>query len=59
LRQAGAVYLPWSSDGRAGGETIGPDEVLVRLVTSFATSDADIDRLLDVARRAPQPGAAE
>jgi threonine aldolase len=59
LRQAGAVYYPWSSRSLAESETIGTEEVLVRLVTSFATTDGDVDRLLDVARRALPRHAAE
>jgi hypothetical protein len=33
--------------------------VLVRLVTSFATTPAEVDRLLDVARATLQRDAAE
>ncbi len=57
LRQAGAVYHPWS--GRSHNETIGADEVLVRLVTSFATAQGDIDNLLAVARGPLRCRAAE
>jgi threonine aldolase len=57
LRRAGATYHPWAS--RSHGETIGGDEVLVRLVTSFATSPGEVDRLLDVARGALRSYAAE
>jgi threonine aldolase len=57
LRRAGASYHPWAS--RSHGETIGGDEVLVRLVTSFATSPGEVDRLLDVARGALRSHAAE
>jgi threonine aldolase len=59
LREAGAVYHPWSSRSLAAGETIGADEVLARLVTSFVTLAADVDRLLDVARGALRRAAAE
>jgi threonine aldolase len=57
LRRSGAAYHPWASSSH--GETIGADEVLVRLVTSFATSPGDVDRLLDVARGALRSHAAE
>jgi threonine aldolase len=59
LREAGAVYHPWSSRSLGEGKTVGADEVLVRLVTSFATAEADVKRLLDVARCALQRDAAE
>jgi len=59
LRAAGAVYHPWSGRSLAPGEAIGADDVLVRLVTSFASTPLDVDRLLDVARAALQRDAAE
>jgi threonine aldolase len=59
LRQAGAVYHPWSSRGLPAGETTGAEEVLVRLVTSFATTDGDVERLLAPARGALRRPAAE
>jgi threonine aldolase len=49
LREAGAVYHPWTTASLAPGETVGPDEVLVRLVTSFATREADVERFLAAA----------
>jgi threonine aldolase len=42
LRAAGANYYVRSSDGL----DVGTDNVLVRLVTSFATEDEDIDRFV-------------
>jgi len=42
LREAGAMFHPWS----APEVQIGPDEQLVRLVTSFATRPAEVDRFL-------------
>jgi threonine aldolase len=59
LRAAGAVYHPWSSRSLAAGETVGADEALVRLVTSFATTESDVDRLLGAARDALKRAAAE
>jgi threonine aldolase len=59
LRRAGAVYHPWSGRSLAAGETIGAEEVLVRLVTSFATMGDDVERLLEVARGALRRHAAE
>jgi threonine aldolase len=55
LREAGAVYHPWSSRSLPSGETVGGDEVLVRLVTSFATAPGDVDRLLGMAGQALRP----
>jgi threonine aldolase len=58
LRQAGAVYHPWSAVSLPAGERIGSDETLIRLVTSFATTPGDVDRFIDIARRAAQNAAA-
>jgi threonine aldolase len=44
LRQAGAVFYDWNAPRNAEFELVG-DEVLVRLVTSFASSPQDIDAL--------------
>ena len=49
LRAAGALYHPWSSAALAPGETIGEEEVLVRLVTSFATRPEAVESLLAAA----------
>jgi threonine aldolase len=43
LKRAGAVYYPWRSAFMPRGATPGPDEVLARLVTSFATTEAEVD----------------
>jgi threonine aldolase len=59
LRNAGAVYHPWSTRSLPKSMSLGADEVLVRLVTSFATTEADVDRLLAAARDALQRHAAE
>jgi threonine aldolase len=42
LKAAGATYYPWPSEGRS----VGADEMLVRLVTSFQTTKGDVDRFL-------------
>jgi threonine aldolase len=47
LRAAGAVYYPWSSNALAA--PISADAVLVRLVTSFATSAEEVDRFIAAA----------
>ncbi|HVW94166.1 MAG TPA: beta-eliminating lyase-related protein [Devosia sp.] len=42
LRAAGAVFHPWTADELAPG----PDEELCRLVTSWATTEEEVDRFL-------------
>ncbi|MDB5590079.1 low specificity L-threonine aldolase [Enterovirga sp.] len=54
LRQAGAVFHPWSGRALAPETTVGPGESLARLVTSFATEADDVDALLRIA--APSGG---
>ena len=44
LRAAGAMYYPWPGDGL----NIGPDRILVRLVTSFQTTQGDVDKFLAI-----------
>jgi threonine aldolase len=46
LRRAGASYYVRSSDGLA----VGTDNVLARLVTSFATEDEDIERFVSLCK---------
>ncbi len=43
LKSAGAFYYPWSAEG-LGVAPAEEDEVLVRLVTSFRTSDEEIEQ---------------
>ena len=50
LRRIGALYHPWSPRSLPPSETIGPDEVLVRLVTSFATDPSAVAALVATAR---------
>ena len=52
LRRAGATYHPWSDRSLSAGEAVGPDEVLVRLVTAFNTSPESVDALLAAGRSA-------
>jgi threonine aldolase len=44
LKAAGATYYPWS--------VISSDVTLVRLVTSFSTTEAEVDRFVTIARGA-------
>jgi threonine aldolase len=41
LRDAGAKFYDWGSAG--DGEEPGPDEGMIRLVTSFATKEEEVD----------------
>jgi len=50
LREAGATYYVRSSASLPKSMTPGPDAMLVRLVTSFATREADIDRFVKLLR---------
>ncbi|TPW29952.1 threonine aldolase family protein [Pararhizobium mangrovi] len=46
LRTAGAVVMDWMPP-RAVRSEIGEDEMMARMVTSFASSEGDVDRLLE------------
>ena len=48
LRAAGVAYHAWTC--REPGVAAAPDEVFVRLVTSFATTAAEVDTLTKIAR---------
>jgi threonine aldolase len=50
LRAAGASYVSWPAEFLPRGTAARPDHKLFRLVTSFATSDADIEKFLSLAR---------
>ncbi len=52
LKAAGARYYVRSSDSLPDGVALGPDELLVRLVASFSTRDADVDRFVELAAKA-------
>jgi threonine aldolase len=45
-RAARAAFYEWPADAFPVDERPGADEALVRLVTSFATTDAEVDRFL-------------
>ena len=47
LKAAGANYYVRNSDSL----DVGPDNVLVRLVTSFATADEDIERFVGLCKK--------
>jgi threonine aldolase len=48
LRDAGASYYPWMQV--VTEEAAVPDAQLVRLVTSFATTEAEVDRFIAIVR---------
>ena len=50
LKAAGASYYPWQSRALPKGFSVKDSAVLVRLVTSFATSGADVDRFAEIVR---------
>ena len=47
LRRKGAVVLDWNPP-RATRNMVGPDEVMVRMVTSFATTQEDVERFVEL-----------
>jgi threonine aldolase len=58
LRAAGARYHPWQTKSAAADVAPRTGERLVRMICSFATEDASIDRLLAVAEGAPRSARA-
>ena len=59
LKAEGAAFYPWPDKGLPEAERARPGEQMMRLVTSFATRDEDIDRFLAIAAKAAAPLAAE
>lgn len=51
LQQQGARYLVWPGEG-PGTDTVGEGEVFIRLLTSFRTSEADVDDIVRAATAA-------
>jgi threonine aldolase len=50
LRAAGASYYPWVTQSVAKAAMPDRDHILVRLVTSFATTETEIDRFANLLR---------
>jgi len=50
LRAGGAAFYEWTARSLPPAVTLGPDEAVFRLVTSFATRDEDVVSFLDLAR---------
>ena len=54
LKAAGARYYDRTARGLAAAERPAPDEIFVRLVTSFATGDHDVDQFVAIVRAAAE-----
>lgn len=52
LKAAGALYHPWSVGSLPAGFVIPPNATLTRLVTSFSTTEADVDQFIAIAHKA-------
>jgi threonine aldolase len=50
LREAGATYATWPREFLPEGTAVDEDAVFARLVTSFATSESDIEQFVATAR---------
>jgi threonine aldolase len=59
LKGAGVQYHAWTEVSLPAGESIGPDEALIRLVASFATTEEEVRQALEIARSALSRQAAE
>jgi threonine aldolase len=52
LKNAGALYHPWYVGSLPAGLAIPPDFTLMRFVTSFSTTEAEVDQFVAIARQA-------
>jgi threonine aldolase len=59
LKAAGVLYHTWTEASLPEAERVGGDEVLIRLVTSFATQEKDVRKLLDIVHSGVSRQAAE
>lgn len=59
LKAAGVNYLTWTEASLPKSEKVSADEVIIRLVASFATQEDEVRKLLDIARAAMAREAAE
>jgi len=50
LKNAGALYHTWSAGSLPAGLTLPPDTTLMRLVTSFSTTEAEVEQFVATAR---------
>lgn len=53
LRSKGCVFHDWPTASHPAGEEPGSDETAIRLVASFATSEADVDAFIAMAAQTP------
>ena len=49
LREAGAVFYDWTATNLAHDNPLGPDEIIARLVLSFATTREEVDGFVKLA----------
>jgi threonine aldolase len=59
LKAAGILYNPWTDLSLPDGERVTENEVLIRLVASWATREEDVRRLLEIASSGVSRQAAE
>jgi len=59
LKAAGILYHPWTELSLPAAERVGDHEVLIRLVTSWASREEDVRRLLEVVSSGLSRQAAE
>jgi threonine aldolase len=59
LKAAGVQYHPWTQVSLPPAEQVAADEALIRLVASFATTEAEVRQVVDIARSAVSRQAAE
>jgi threonine aldolase len=54
LRMEGASYYDWGARGLRAEDRPGPDEVFIRMVTSFATKGQEVDKLARIVKEVSQ-----
>lgn len=59
LKAAGILYSPWTELSLPEDERVGENEVLIRLVASWATQEGDVRKLLEIASSGVSRQAAE
>lgn len=59
LKTAGILYSPWTELSLPEAERVGENEVLIRLVASWATKEEDVRRVLEIASSGVERQAAE
>jgi threonine aldolase len=59
LKAAGILYHPWTELSLPEAERVGENEVLIRLVASWATSEEDVRKVLEIASSGVSRQAAE